>query len=101
MLRFTSFYVRIKASYDTGHLASGRSNLVGPREVARPCKVGSRRVCRLKNVRSTIKLRKSLRIRIYLQASKDVLGNFKTTVWEQEVQRKFGGIVGRNGHQVA
>jgi len=65
--------MRVKASYDTGHLASGRPNLVGPNEATRPCNLCSRRGCRLKNIRSSIKLRKSLRIRMYLQASKDVL----------------------------
>jgi hypothetical protein len=51
VLTVTSIYIRIKASYDTGHLASGRAKLVGPNEADRPCKVGSRRVCRLKNIR--------------------------------------------------
>jgi hypothetical protein len=78
----TALDVRIKASCDTGHLASGRPNLVGPKEAERPCKVGSRIVCRLKYNISTIKLRESLKIKIYLQASKYVLLNFKTTVWE-------------------
>jgi hypothetical protein len=82
VLTVTALYIRIKASCDTGHLVSGRPNLVGPKEAERPCKVGSRRVCRLKYNRSTIMLTRSLKIRIYLQASKDILLNFKTTEWE-------------------
>jgi hypothetical protein len=45
------------ASYDTGHLASGRPQPVGPTEAEGPWKGGSRRVCRLEDIRSTIKLR--------------------------------------------